>query len=125
MKNIKLIALLSIVLLSVTDSFSQIVMPIPIPIGRGSASPDLLIALWIAFDLIFLSVFLIKILIWFILRGHLKKNRWTFFEYTIYIDDVFQEYVQNWNTTGFIIVNGIGVAVLVLIYLIKWIIEII
>lgn len=102
-----------------------VVIPIPIPMGGYSASPELWIALWIALNLIFLTVFVLKSLVWFLFKNRLKKKEWTYFQYTIHIDDVLKEYVQNWNTMSFIGVNGIGLGSLILINVMKWIINVI
>lgn len=98
---------------------------IPIPIGGYSASPEVFIALWIALDLVFLTVFALKSFVWFIFKNRLKKKEWTYFQYTIHKDNVLKDYVQNWNTMSFVGVNGIGLGSVILIYLIRWIIGII
>lgn len=122
MKQIKVIIFFGMLMLLAKNSSAVI---IPIPIGGYSASPELWIALWIALDLIFLTVFVLKSLVWFIFKTRLKKKEWTYFQYTIHRDDVMKEYVQNWNTMSCIGVNGIGIGSIILIYVMKWIIGII
>jgi heme/copper-type cytochrome/quinol oxidase subunit 2 len=124
MKKVKLFMCIGMLMLLAKNAYA-VVIPIPIPMGGYSASPELWIALWIALNLIFLTVFVLKSLVWFLFKNRLKKKEWTYFQYTIHIDDVLKEYVQNWNTMSFIGVNGIGLGSLILINVMKWIINVI
>ena len=125
-KNLKLIILISLCVLLVHNCFAVVIIPPLHMEGTYEERRIVYLAAWIASDLIFITFFALRVLLWIILRFRLKRNGWTFYGYTIYRnDDYGRMYLQNWITMSFIGVNGLGIAVIILVYLMKWIINII
>ena len=125
-KNLKLIILIGACVLLVQNCFAVVIIPPLHMEGTYEERRMVYLAAWIAFDFILLIFFALQVLLWIILRLRLKRNGWTFFEYTIYRNDEYgRMYLQNWITMSFIGVNGFGLAVVILVYVMTWIINII
>ncbi|HMS91663.1 MAG TPA: hypothetical protein PKC87_05560 [Candidatus Absconditabacterales bacterium] len=123
LKNLKLVVLVSTFILLTQNCFAVVIIPLPHMEGTYEQKRMVYLALWISFDLLFLAFFALRVLVWIVFRPRLKRNRWTFYGYTIYRDDEYgRMYLQNWITMSFVGVNGLGVAVVVLVYLMDWII---
>lgn len=86
-----------------TLAIMQIPMPIFISNGSGETSnPNVFIALFIALNIVSISIFMIRSLIWALSKS--KREDWTFVEYAIWSDT--ELFTPDINTTVFSVVNG-------------------
>jgi hypothetical protein len=90
--------------------FSAEAAYIPMPIyhhysGGGHITGKALVGMLIAFNLISLTIFIVRSLIWFY-----KKPIWTYYEYVIWSNTNFL--IADMNTIFYVGVNGISVLIL-------------
>jgi hypothetical protein len=90
--------------------FSAETAYIPMPIyhhysGGGHITGKELVGMLIAFNVIFLTIYFIRSVIWFY-----EKPIWSYREYVIWSDANFL--ITEINTIGFVVVNGISALIL-------------